>query len=221
VLRYTSSVMTTEHGLRERKKQQTRERIGAAAIRLFQESGFDNVTVADIARAADVSEGTVFNYFPTKESLVFTKMETFERSLLKAISDREPGESVLAAFSRFFADSSPALAARSSEAARVGARIISDSVTLRTREREIIEAHTRSLAALIAEEAKAAPGDIEPWVTANALMGVHRAMLDRTRRGVLDGLTGEDLARDVLSQAELAFARLGRGFADYAVRPRG
>ena len=58
-------------GLRERKKRQTREAIAAAAMELFRLRGYDAVTVADVARAADVSEKTVFNYFPTKEDLVF------------------------------------------------------------------------------------------------------------------------------------------------------
>ena len=58
-------------GLRERKKRETREAIAAAAMALFLEHGFDAVTVADVARAADVSEKTVFNYFATKEDLVF------------------------------------------------------------------------------------------------------------------------------------------------------
>ena len=56
-------------GLRERKKRQTRDAIAAAALALFLERGFDAVTVADVARAADVSEKTVFNHFPTKEDL--------------------------------------------------------------------------------------------------------------------------------------------------------
>src|SRR5215472_6598803 len=93
-----SGSMDTRSGLRERKKKETRERIGQTALRMFLESGFDNVKVADIARAADVSEGTVFNYFPTKESLVFAGMEDFETELLDAIRQRAPGESVLGAF---------------------------------------------------------------------------------------------------------------------------
>jgi len=60
----------TTEGLRERKKRQTREAIAQAAMALFVEHGFDAVTVADVARAADVSEKTVFNYFPAKEDLV-------------------------------------------------------------------------------------------------------------------------------------------------------
>src|SRR5918996_4158140 len=88
-------------GLRERKKQQTRELIAETARRLFGERGFERVSVAEIAREADVSEKTVFNYFATKEDLVYWRLEAFEAQLLGAISSREPGESALAAFSRF------------------------------------------------------------------------------------------------------------------------
>src|SRR5919206_677194 len=88
-------------GLRERKKQRTRELIAGTARRLFAERGFEAVTVADVARAADVSEATVFNYFPTKEDLFYSGLEAFEEELLTAVRDRAAGESVLAAFGRF------------------------------------------------------------------------------------------------------------------------
>src|ERR671937_3299296 len=88
-------------GLRERKKQRTRELIAETARRLFAERGFDRVTVAEVARAAEVSEQTVFNYFPSKEDLVYWRLESFEDELLTTIREREPGESVLAAFRRF------------------------------------------------------------------------------------------------------------------------
>ena len=88
--------MNTELGLRERKKQQTRRAISDAAMRLFLERGFDQVSVAEVARAADVSEETVFNYFPTKEDLVYERMDTFEHELLAAVRERPVGESRLA-----------------------------------------------------------------------------------------------------------------------------
>src|ERR1044072_8672949 len=92
---------TPEPGLRERKKQRTREHIAETARRLFSERGFERVTVAEVARGADVSEQTVFNYFPTKEDLVYWRLGTFEAQLLEAARERPPGEPVLAAFRRF------------------------------------------------------------------------------------------------------------------------
>src|SRR4051812_43244994 len=93
--------MTTELGLRERKKHRTRELLAETAWRLSAERGFDQVTVAEIASAAEVSEATVFNYFPTKEDLVFHRMERFEQELLTAIRERASGESIVQAFGRF------------------------------------------------------------------------------------------------------------------------
>src|SRR6185437_14618005 len=87
-------------GLRERKKRQTRQAIFESAQRLFARRGFDAVTVAEVARAADVSEVTVFNYFPTKEELFYGGMSFFEEDLVEAVRNRKPGESAAAAFSR-------------------------------------------------------------------------------------------------------------------------
>ena len=81
-------------GLRERKKQQTRQLIADTARELFAERGFEAVTVSDIARAADVSAQTVFNYFPTKEDLFYSRLEAFESELVAAVRDRAPDESV-------------------------------------------------------------------------------------------------------------------------------
>ena len=77
-------------GLRERKKEQTRQLIAETARRLFAERGFERVTVAEIARAADVSEQTVFNYFPTKEDLVYWRLESFEDELLRRSASASP-----------------------------------------------------------------------------------------------------------------------------------
>src|SRR5436305_2265928 len=104
--------MSQELGLRERKKQRTRELIEATARRLFAERGFEAVPVAEIARQAEVSEATVFNYFPTKEDLFYSRLEAFEEELLSTIRDRAPGESVISAFSRFVLTLRGLLAAR-------------------------------------------------------------------------------------------------------------
>jgi AcrR family transcriptional regulator len=205
-------------GLRERKKQRTRQLIAAKALALFAERGFGGVTVAEVAREADVSEATVFNYFPTKEDLVYSGMEAFESALLAAIRDRGPGESIPAAFGRLATASRGLLTAKEPEAGRqllTVNRIIAGSPALLARERRMLDHYTRSLAQLIAEETGARPDDVEPWIVANALMGVQRALVEYVRREVLAGRRGPRIARAVRSQGERALALLERGLADY------
>jgi AcrR family transcriptional regulator len=206
--------MTAEVGLRERKKQRTRQQIAEAAWRLFAERGFDHVPVSEVAGAAEVSEATVFNYFPTKEDLVFHRMEAFEQELLSAIRDREPGESVVQAFGRFaiqprgfLASSDPA----ANEGMRAAARVITGSPALLAREREILEGYTDTLARLIAQERGVAADDVEPWVVANALIGLHRALIAYVHRQALAGVENRRIARNLRAQGKRALARLEHG----------
>jgi AcrR family transcriptional regulator len=78
-------------GRRERKKRETTERIALAAETLFGERGYEAVSVVDIADAADVSEQTVYNHFPTKEDLVFDRAEELDAALDRAIRERPEG----------------------------------------------------------------------------------------------------------------------------------
>src|SRR5215217_9379028 len=85
-------------GLRARKKRVARQAIAATARRLFAERGFDAVTVAEVAAAADVSEKTVFNHFATKEDLALAGREEGIAQFVAAIAERPPGTSVLDVF---------------------------------------------------------------------------------------------------------------------------
>jgi AcrR family transcriptional regulator len=87
----------TEIGLRERKKARTRRVIADAAAQLFAERGYEQVAVSDVARAAEVSEQTVYNYFQTKEQLVTDLHGHFEEELDRLIRTRQPGTSPAAA----------------------------------------------------------------------------------------------------------------------------
>src|SRR5437764_434370 len=87
-------------GLRETKKLRTRQEIADKAMGLFVKRGFDHVTVAEVAAAADVSEKTVYNYFPTKEDLFYDEVPEREQALVEAIKNRRPGESVATALGR-------------------------------------------------------------------------------------------------------------------------
>lgn len=211
--------MVISTGLRERQKQQTRQLIFETASRLFAERGFDAVTVAEVARAADVSEMTVFNHFPTKEDLCFAGMEFFEERLLDAVRGRAEGVSALEAFRRLVIDGCSRLAAEeSAEVIAKAAALISGSPSLEVREREIVARYTQRLAELLALETGAGPSDVEPWGVASALMGAHRALVAYVRGSALAGRRGPELAATARSQARRAFARLDSGLADYATR---
>ena len=211
--------MSSELGLRERKKQQTRTAIRDAAMRLFLERGFDQVSVAEVARAADVSEATVFNYFPTKEDLVYERMDAFEQELLAAVRERPEGESVLRAFVRFILDRSDS-AARGDGRRRVAAltRLITASPSLKARERQIVANYTDALSALLAEETGANPDDIEPRVAAEAMMAFHRSLIDFARRRALSRKSGAEFASEIRAAGEHALTFLEGGLGEYGGR---
>jgi AcrR family transcriptional regulator len=214
--------MGGENGLRERKKRQTRQLLADTARRLFAERGFENVSVAEIARAADVSEATVFNYFPTKEDLVYVGLEAFESELLRAVRERPAGEAVIDAFERFVLAPRGLLAARDEQSARellALGRMIVASPALLAREEQIFARYTRALARLIADEVLAPEGDLRPYVTASALIGVHRALLDHVREQLgSEPLDRERLSRDLRRRGQAALELLRRGLGDYAVK---
>ena len=216
-----STVESPQPGLRERKKEQTRRLIAETARRLFSERGFERVTVAEVARAAQVSEQTVFNYFPTKEDLVYWRLQSFEDELLATIREREPGESALAAFGRFLVAQRGLLGKQEPQAREQLAaltRMIAESPALHAREQQIFAGYTASLAALLAEETGADAADLRSWVAANAMMGVHRALVQHARRRVVEGMRHPRLAEEVRARANEALALLEQGLGGYAIK---
>ena len=213
----TSNAQTP--GLRERKKQRTRELIADTARELFLERGFDAVTVAEIARAADVDTKTVYNYFPSKPGLFYHRLEEFEQAMIDAVRDREAGVSILAAFGRFVLDRQGVLGqADASDRLRAIARTIVESPTLLAHEQQVFARFTASLAEAIADETGAHPSEVTPWVVANALIGVHRSLIGYVRHETLAGTPNRKLARDVRAQAKQALAALESGLADYGIK---
>jgi AcrR family transcriptional regulator len=206
-------------GARERKRQETRARIVDSAAELFAERGFESVSVAEIARHAGVVEKTVFNHFPVKEGLVFDADPPMRAALLDAVRRRPAGESVSAAAGNFVVS---AVALLGSPEAADGvarmARVIRGSRTLQVREREIIAELADSLAALIAEETAARPGQVEPWLAAHAVLGLYASLLELARDRVLSGVAGIELAADLRHQGMRGLALLQFGLAGYAKR---
>jgi AcrR family transcriptional regulator len=206
-------------GVRERKRQETRARIVDAAADLFAERGFDDVSVLEIARRAGVVEKTVFNHFPMKEGLVFDADPPIRAALLDVVRRRPAGESVSAAAGSFVVAAVGMLGTpEAAEGVARMARVVRGSRTLQVREREILGDLTEALASLIAEETYARSGQLEPWLAANAVVGLYASLLELARDRVLAGVTGEPLAAELRRRGSRGLSLLQFGLAGYAKR---
>ncbi|POX38819.1 TetR family transcriptional regulator [Streptomyces sp. Ru73] len=206
-------------GLRERKKQETRDRLSHVATLLFIERGFDEVTISEIAEAAGVSKMTVTNYFPLKEDLVFDAHELVADSLARVVRERRPGESAHHALHRAYVDAlggaHPVLTGHSSPGF---ARMVHASARLRAREREIEEQREERLAAALAEETGAAPDDLAPRLAAAQLAAAHRVLFRLVRTLMRADAPQPEADRRAEQAAQEAFALLESSLGDYAVR---
>src|SRR5207247_11153805 len=95
------TAMDRPPGLRERKKQRTRETIARVAHELFVERGYHATTLPDIAEAADVSTRTIFAYFPSKEDILFSDFVLMKQALAQALAERPEGEEALVTVREF------------------------------------------------------------------------------------------------------------------------
>jgi AcrR family transcriptional regulator len=183
-----------------RRKDATRAALLDAAWELFSSRGFDRVTVAEVARAAGVTEKTAFNHFGSKEDLFFSRLEAFGEGLLAAVRER-PGLAAVreyllgrqGLFLRFDAEAQERL--------RTVNRVIAASPALQARERRFREETADALAELLG-------GDVEARVRAAAAMGIHRLLVEHVRERVLVGGDLAALPDEVRALGERAFAVL-------------
>jgi len=222
------------HGLRERKKQRTRQAIAEAALRLFVERGFEQVTVAEVAEAAEVSEKTVFNYFPTKEDLFFADVGAMDSSvIIDAIRQRPPGTSPFDALRHLLTDKPDFDAGILAEGGQPDRRApaqmqmhqeamwaLQRSPALQARLRELFAQLEAGVAELLAEETGASPESVEPKVVAAALVGVIRAVTERFLAQAAAHQSDQDQQKllDALTEdTNRALDLLERGLGGYAV----
>jgi AcrR family transcriptional regulator len=211
---------TAPTGLRARKKAKTRLAIADIATGLFLERGFDQVTVAEVAAAADVSLATIFNYFETKEDLFFDREAEIIAATCRVVPERRPGEAIVPAFHRAFHaaidDVLPGVIERG--VARFVATIEA-SPALRARARLGLERVETQLAAAIAADLHTRPDDVAPRVVAAAVIALERVLLgvlgDHLRRGSTAAVIKRALRRD----CDRAFGLLDAGLAGYGARP--
>jgi AcrR family transcriptional regulator len=211
-------------GLRERKKRRTRQQISDVATTLFVVRGFDNVTVAEIAEIVGVSEKTVFNYFPTKESLVFDRAEEGIARMVATLRERETGESPTKAMLRALSDDTlelEELPAGIQLFLPVFLEMVASTPSLRAAwldlQRHIVEVANEELAA----RAELDPRDPEPMIAARAIVGLQAVSVASQIRHIEAGLHGRELRTAVLADLERAARLLDTGLWSFSLLTHG
>lgn len=204
-------------GLRERKKRETRQAISDIATALFAGRGFDAVTISQVAEAAGVAKMTVTNYFPRKEDLVFDRADTIISGLADAINARRPGESMLAAVRRSYAEAVERADVTLGLVGPEFARMIQDSPVLASRGLEILAAREQALGDAIAAET--GRDDVLQRLVAAQLASVHRVLFAEGSRRSLAGESRAQILAALAAAAERAFNLLEPALGDYGIRP--
>ena len=201
-------------GLRERKKRLMRQQLSDTAARMFLERGFDAVRVAEIAGACGVSEKTVFNYFPTKESLILDRLEATVASLRTGLA--EPGVSPVEAALRILDGELGAMTswlAAQGDPVQAGAAIrrfgalIQATPSLRAHQSDMMDQFTTVAAAILAERAGTSADDPEPLIAATALLGLWRIQFQSLTK-YLDGTRTPAQVRQAVTADVRRAARL-------------
>ena len=203
-------------GLRERRKQETRQAISDIATVMFADRGFDEVTIAQVAEAAGVSKMTVTNYFPRKEDLVFDRAEAVERHLADVITARAPGESILAAIRRDYAEAVARADVTLGLSSPAFARMIRSSPMLASRVREMLDQRERALGDAIAAET--GTDNPEQRLVAALLASVHRVLAAEASERSLVGQSRGEICAVLADAATRAFDLLEPSLGGYGIR---
>ncbi len=164
----------TKLGLRERKKQQTRETITRAALRLFAERGYDETTLADIANAADVAPRTIFGYFESKEDILLCEERGFLSELKRRLDERPPGTTTVDAIREFLS-----AIQHPDQEAKLRKQVIAANPDLQMKMRGRHAQLEPMLAESIAKDLGAEPGDIRPLLIAASMTAAFTSVRDR------------------------------------------
>ncbi|WP_399093132.1 TetR/AcrR family transcriptional regulator [Streptomyces sp. BBFR2] len=204
-------------GLRESKKQETRQLISDHATRLFVDQGFERTTIAEIADAARVAKKTVTNYFARKEDLALDHQDAFTASLAHTVATRRTGESALAALHRAFADDAATANPVAGFSGPAFARMVADSPTLSACLRGLHDQREHALAQALATATGASPDDIAVRTAAGLLGAVHRVLFTRIQELTLAGRPDGEITAIVTAEADTAFGTLEPALAHYAI----
>jgi len=189
-------------GLRERKKQQTREAITRAALELFVERGYEETTLAEIAEAAGVSTRTIFAYFPGKEDILFTSFQALRDAFARALAERPGGKDALGTLRDFIVS----VVCEKTELDHKVEEIVGGNETLNSHKRARLSQLQELLAPAIADDLGSGPDDLRPQIAAASLTAAFE-VLELHDRGLPPPSTPEEIAAAI--DPVIAFVRAG------------
>jgi AcrR family transcriptional regulator len=196
-------------GLRDLKKARTRRLIADTAARLFAERGYEQVTVSEIARAAEVAEQTLYNYFPTKEQLVTDREQQIEEQLSALIRSRPQGTSPAAAIRDFVLETVSAIRDMPPENARGNLGYLAAiSPAVNRLALESTDRQARALAAAIGDANPVAPEIAR--LQGIALAGAFQIIISESGRRTRDGQTPAEIAEALHPQIAAVLTELDR-----------
>ncbi|MFJ5868324.1 TetR/AcrR family transcriptional regulator [Streptomyces parvus] len=200
-------------GLRERKKRLTYQAVSDAAITMFLERGFDKVSVAEVAAAADISKPTLFRYFPAKEDLVLHRFADHEDEAARVVTGRAPDETPLDALRRHFLDGldrrDPVTGLCDAPQVLAFLRLLYGTPALVAR----LHAYQgRSEAAL----ARALGGGVPDRLAAGQIIAVLRILALENWRRIDAGQSADRVYAGAVQEAEEAFVQLRTGLEPHA-----
>ncbi|SBW22718.1 TetR family transcriptional regulator [Candidatus Protofrankia californiensis] len=205
--------------LRERKKQRTHDALSAAAISLFLERGFDNVSVAEVAAAAEVSKPTLFTYFPSKEDLVLHRIVDHHGEAARVVRERPSGETPLAALERYFIAGlerrDPVTGLNDDREVLAYHGMVFSTPSLAGRLAQYAARDEEMLAAALAESAPNA-GELAAALAAGQIVAVRRVLARENWRQLTAKRSVAQVFPDAVTAARQAFQSLREGLADYA-----
>jgi AcrR family transcriptional regulator len=168
-------------GLRERKKQETRQAIHVAAMQLFAERGFEATTIADIADAAGISPRTFFAYFPAKEEAVFQKFDVAYDDFSRTLRERPPGTTALDALRAWILSAVQEYGA-SPESMKLEAKLRRESPAVAACDLRHTRMYQERLAEAVAEDLGEPVTALRPQLVAAAAMAALQASSDNADR---------------------------------------
>jgi AcrR family transcriptional regulator len=184
-------------GRRERKKQQTRQLIADTAARLFAERGYEQVAVVDVANAADLSEQTVYNYFPTKQDLVLDRAGEMSDRLTELIRSRPSGTSPVAAIREYALGFVEEIKSIPADQARGGLDYLAAiSPTVRRLSLEVTDRFADAIAAAITDTVNNGSPQLAK-LQAIALAWIFQTVTDETGRRKLAGQQPSQIATEL------------------------